>query len=95
MKLTRDQALDLLYYGESGELPGYAREATVQTGTSRWCSHHQLVIRDEHGNLWAADYALGLTEYQDVDEFDGEEEISFTEVEKVPVTTYEYRRINA
>jgi len=92
VKLTRDQALDLLWDGECGELPGYAREATVQVGSGRWVSYHQLVIRDDHGNLWAADYALGLTEHQDIDEFNGEEEIDFAEVEKVPVTTYEYRR---
>ena len=91
MKLSRDQALDLLYYGESEELPGYAREATVQTGSGRWCSYHQLIIRDGHGTFWAADYDLGLTENQDVDEFDDAEEIEFAEVEKVPVTTYEYR----
>lgn len=92
MKLTRDQALDLLWDGECTELPGYAREATSQTGSSRWVSHHQLVIRDDYQNLWAADYCLGLTEYQDIDAFQDEDEVEFAEVEKVAVTTYEYRR---
>ena len=92
MKLTRDQALDLLWDGECTELPGYAKVADSQIGTNRWSSIHELVIRDVHGKLWAADYYRGLTEYQDIDPFEDEAEVEFGEVEKVAVTTYEYRR---
>lgn len=95
MKLTRDQALDLLWDGECTELPGFAKVAESQTGSGRWCSYHQLVIRDDCGNLWAADFERGLTEYQDIDAFQDEEDVEFEAVEKVPVTIYEYRRKNA
>lgn len=93
MKLTRNQALDLLWDGECTELPGYAREATSQTGSGRWCSYHELVIRDPDGRLWAASYEQGLTESQDCSPFDdiGEAGVECWEVEKVPVTIYEYR----
>ena len=92
MKLTRDQALDLLWDGECTDLPGFAKVAESQTGSGRWCSYHQLVISDDYGNLWAADFERGLTEMQDIDPFEDEEEVEFGEVEKVAVTTYEYRR---
>lgn len=92
MKLTRDQALDLLWDGECTDLPGFAKVAESQTGSSRWVSHHQLVIRDDYGNLWAADYCLGLTEYQDIDAFQDDDEVEFSEVKKVPITVFEYRR---
>lgn len=97
MKLTRDQALDLLWDGECTELPGYAREATSQTGSGRWCSYHELVIRDPGGQLWATGYEQGLTESQDCSPFDDLDSAGaeFWPVEKVAVTTYEYRRKNA
>lgn len=92
MKLTRDQALDLLWDGECTELPGFAKVAESQTGSGRWCSYHQLVISDDYGNLWAADFERGLTEMQDCGPFDDASEVEFAEVEKVPVTIYEFRR---
>ena len=92
MKLTRDQALDLLWDGECTELPGYAKVADSQIGTNRWSSIHELVIRDDYGNLWAVDYYRGLTEYQYTEPFEDKDEVEFDAVEKVAVTTHEYRR---
>lgn len=92
MKLTRDQALDLLWDGECTDLPGFAKVAESQTGSGRWCSYHQLVISDDYGNLWAADFERGLTEMQDCGPFDEQDEVQCHEVEKIEVITHEYRR---
>ena|ERR1035441_4778043 len=70
---------------------GYAVELNEQVGTKRWTSVHRLVIRDGDGKLWAACYEEGLTENQDSEPFEYQDEVEFSEVEKVPVTTYEYR----
>lgn len=46
------------------------------TGTSRWSSHHQLVFRDNSdGQLYIADYTVGLTEHQDEAPFEYDEDM--------------------
>ncbi len=92
MKLPRNQAQDLLWEDTCDELPGYRKEADYQVDTQRWVSVHELVIKDAEGSLWMTDYALGLTEYQDIEPFEDDDEVEFRAVEKVAVTTYEYRR---
>lgn len=94
MKLTNQQAYDLTYCPSIPEVPGVEVEANEYIGSGRWESYHKLVLRDEEGRFWAATYSQGLTERQDTRpfEYDGNE-IEFRQVEKVPVTTYEYRDI--
>jgi hypothetical protein len=96
LKMSAEDARELTYGGDfSAE--GLTVESDEQTGTSRWESIHLLVVKDRDGRLWAATYRQGLTEYQDSRAFgdDDDREVQFYEVEKVPVTTYEYRRIGA
>jgi hypothetical protein len=50
-------------------------------------------VKDRDGRLWAVPYQRGLTESQDSRPFEDQAEVSFTEVEKVPVTSYEYRPV--
>ncbi|GAA2738499.1 hypothetical protein [Actinocorallia aurantiaca] len=105
IKLPRNLALYLLEEGdlESPEpMDGYAFEAVQDCGSSRWSSHHRLIIRRESdGALFASeDYHRGLTENQEDDYWSGdyygvEEEgfIHFHPVEKVALTTYEYKQV--
>ncbi len=90
MKLTGEQAREFLSVGWVEGL-NLAVESDEQIGTSRWESIHQLVLRDGEGRFWAATYTRGLTEHQDVQPFEYMEEVEFREMEKIPVTTYEYR----
>ena len=90
MKLTREQAYNLTFFDHDPEL-GLTVEARVRTGERRWVSEHLLVVKDSDGKLWAASYEQGLTEYQDIEPFEYMEFVHFTQVAKIPVTTYEYK----
>ena len=90
MKLTGEQARDLAYEEADPEW-GLEVESNEQIDSNRWSSIHRLVVRDKDGKLWAATYSQGLTENQDESPFEYNNEVEFTAVEKVPVTTYEYR----
>ena len=92
LKLTGEQARDLAY-GEADPEWGLEVEANEQIDSNRWSSIHQLVVRDKNGKFWAATYRKGLTENQDESPFEYDGEVEFREVEKVPVTTYEYRPV--
>ena len=93
MKIPAENARDLTWTKADDEL-GLTVESNEQVDTSRWTSIHQLVLKDRDGRFWETTYERGLTESQDIQPFeDDEDEIEFHEVEKVPVTTYEYRRI--
>ena len=92
LKMSAEDARELTYGGDfSAE--GLSVESNEQIDTSRWESIHQIVVKDRDGRLWATTYRKGLTEYQDSRPFgdDDEAEVTFREVEKVPVTRYEYR----
>ena len=89
LKLTGEQARALAY-GEQDPEWGLDVESNEQTGTNRWSSIHELIVRDKDGKFWAATYSKGLTENQDESPFEYDDEVTFTEVEKVPVITYEY-----
>jgi hypothetical protein len=91
VKLTGDQARELLCCRDLPDL-GLTIEADEHIGERRWVSEHFLVVKDRDGKLWAATYDRGLTEYQDTEPFEDEAEVGFYEVEKVPVTTYIYRK---
>jgi len=91
MKLPRAQAQDYAYSNADGF---YQIERNEQVDSNRWSGIYELVIKDTTGKYWMACYQRGLTENQDEVpfEYDGEE-IEFYEVERVPVTTYEYRKV--
>lgn len=97
--LPVDRARELLYAGPSARdgSPGadLVWHDDVQGDQSRWMMHHMLIVRKEDtGELFAADYEVGLTEYQDVQPWDGYSEVEFYPVTVFPVTTCEYRRTN-
>jgi hypothetical protein len=93
LKLTGEQARDLVYDEADPEL-GLTVELDEQVASRRWVSVHRLIVRGEDGRLWAANYERGLTEYQDSKPFEDQAGVKFAEVEKVPVTTYEYRLVS-
>lgn len=92
LKLTREQAQDLAY-GEADEGQVLTIELNEQVDTLRWSSVHRLIVKDGAGKLWEAGYTRGLTENQDERPFEYDDEVEFREVEKVPVTSYEYRPV--
>ena len=98
--LTGEQARELVY-DEADPALGLEVETRVQTGTRRWVSTHRLIVRDRDGRLWSTSYEKGLTESQDTRPFEDPSgaggpmgAVTFTEVEKVPVTSYEYRPVH-
>jgi len=91
MKLTREQAQELASYGAEDPELGLTVEMNEQIDSRRWVSVHVLILRDAEGKLWEATYERGLTENQDCQPFEYDDEVEFYEVEKVAVTTYEYR----
>lgn len=93
MKLDAEIARNLAWGFDVVDL-GLAVEADTHIEDRRWVSVHELVIRDADGRYWMTYYEQGLTEYQDTRPFEDDTEVEFREVEKVPVTTYEYRRID-
>jgi hypothetical protein len=92
LTLSTKDAQELVYGGDFTD-EGLTVEDDRQTGSSRWESHHTVVVRDRDGKLWAADYRKGLTENQESRPFENEAEVTFREVIKVPVTVFEYRPV--
>lgn len=90
MKLTQEQARGLVWSEAWPEL-GLEVVLNEQTGSRRWVSVHQLVVKDADGRFWATTYECGLTEYQDTSPFEDETEVEFHQVEKVRLEAYEYR----
>lgn len=90
--LPVDRARELLY---DGAVTGYRWYDDVRGDQGRWEMRHQLIVKDtDTGRLHAADYSVGLTEYQEAEPWDGQKEVEFYPVIAVPVETVEYRRIN-
>jgi hypothetical protein len=92
--LTGEQARDLVY-DEADPALGLEVEARVRTGSSRWMSLHRLIVKDKDGRLWAVPYQQGLTESQETRPFEDLTEVEFREVERVSVTSYEYRPVTS
>jgi hypothetical protein len=92
--LAPDIARELTWFNQDTEL-GLEVEAREHIEDRRWVSVHRLILKDRDGKFWATTYERGLTEMQDGQPFEYATEVEFVQVEKVPVTTYEYRRINA
>ena len=95
MELSRELALQLVYDFNNGEFQ-YKLEKIddIPGDLSRWTQHHQLIVKDKDGKYWAADYEVGLTEYQDTEPWEYENTVKFYEVERVPVETFEYIKKN-
>jgi hypothetical protein len=92
LTITPEQARELAWGIANPEL-GLAIELNEQIDTRSWVSVHRLIVKDTGGIYWAATYEQGLTEYQDIKPFEDMTEVVFEAVEKVPVTTYEYREV--
>jgi hypothetical protein len=92
LTITAGQARDLACGSANPEL-GLTIELNEQIDTRRWVSVHRLVVKDTGGIYWATTYEQGLTESQDIWPFEDVSEVVFEAVEKVPVTTCEYRLV--
>ncbi|MFF3312505.1 hypothetical protein [Streptomyces sp. NPDC002952] len=93
-QLTREQL-------EEWDLPGaWADDAPEvlhreQIDTRRWASVNELVFRaPDDGKTYRVYYDEGLTEMQDdTDPWDYEAVVDAEEVERVEVTTFEWRKV--
>lgn len=62
LKVTKEQANELIW----GDLEGFSLVEDTITDTSRWSVYHRLVIkRESDSKLFADNYGIGATEYQD------------------------------
>lgn len=93
MKLAAEQARELTYLpaGHSYSDIPFTVVLNEQVDARRWTSVHRLVVKDADGNYWSTTYELGLTEYQDIQPFEDQDEVTLNQVVKIPVTTYEYK----
>lgn len=74
-----------LAYGEAGdEHEGWTVVENEEIDHSRWESIHTLVIKNEDGEYYSADYRQGLTESQDTRPWEYEKTVTFDQV--VPAT---------
>ncbi len=90
MKRAFDKdVLKLLVWDDCAN-PAYEYVATVDTGDSRWASHHEVIFRFE-GKLWASAYSKGLSETQDHSPYEHDEPEAY-EVEAITktITVTEY-----
>lgn len=92
--LPKSLAEEILFSGPGLITDIYLYVDDIRVDSDRWMEHRQLVISDPTGNLFAADYEIGLTEYQDTPIWYGLKEIEFYPVSRHPITVYEYRRNN-
>ena len=95
MILDRDKALELLWLKEGYNVDGLVPVADLYIDNGRWTERHQLVVRDEAGKFWAAEYEQGLTEYQDTTPWEYSETVLFDEVEPKEVVTIHYFKVAA
>lgn len=91
--IDREKANELAYGYEGDD---YETVHNEQTGSGRWNSYHDLVIkRKSDGKLFGSYYALGLTEYQERDPFEEEDtnsegNVVFKEFKEIEVVKKEY-----
>lgn len=71
---------------------GWTVVSNTEEGHSRWESIHNLVIKNEAGECFAADYRQGLTENQGTIPWEYEETVTFKQVfpkvKTIEVTDY-------
>jgi hypothetical protein len=76
--LDVEEAIDVLdHQGIEGGFNGWTVVADDEVDHGRWESHHRLVIRNERGEHFAANYRQGLTEHQDTGPWEDEETVTF------------------
>ncbi|GAA0970017.1 hypothetical protein GCM10009555_018190 [Acrocarpospora macrocephala] len=80
VELDAETARELTYDGHGATIDGWTVVAQVETGRSRWTSHHRLVIRNETGEHFAATFRRGLTEMQETQPWEDEQVAKFTPV---------------
>ncbi|MEV8639247.1 hypothetical protein AB0395_47090 [Streptosporangium sp. NPDC051023] len=78
--LDPDDARELTYERPGEGFDGWTVVANEPIDTTRWKSHHRLVIRNEAGEHFAATYSKGLTEQQEARPWDCEETARFDPV---------------
>lgn len=93
MKLNKVDAESLLYSNNGDTVAGVTKVDDFSLYHGRWDDNRRLVVEIEHGQYYATDYFVGLTEYQEYSSWDGAEEIEFFPVERIPVQTYEYVKL--
>jgi hypothetical protein len=87
--LPVDEARELLWGGDHDQ---FEVEADLYLESRRWVSGHELVIKNKtDGTMWMSYYERGLTENQYTEPWEDEQFAKFDKVEKVAVTTYEYK----
>lgn len=87
MILSKDDATELVY---EGSVEGFTVIDTELVSTSRWSLNKRLIFthKDAQG-VWAVDYQVGATEYQDQEPFEyGPDPVNCYEVVSVPCTKY-------
>lgn len=77
VELPVDVARELTYLDIGASFDGWTVVANEEQGHGRWVSHHRLVIRNEAGEHFAADYSQGLTEYQGIRPWDEQATVVF------------------
>ncbi|MEV4179893.1 hypothetical protein AB0J28_00420 [Streptosporangium canum] len=65
VKIDADIARKLAYTSIGKTFEGWTVVEREDIDTTRWESHHWMVIRNEAGEHYGATYSKGLTEYQD------------------------------
>lgn len=92
MKIPVEQARRLAYDEvRQPDLPFDVVE-NRQIDSGRWTSIHELVIKDDSGELFRATYEQGLTENQDEGPFEygPGDEVEFKPVRREVVESYKY-----
>jgi hypothetical protein len=82
VELPAEVARELAYEKAGRTFEGWTVVENEQTGSDRWMSHYDLVIRNADGEHFSAWYQKGLTEYQDVRPWEGEKTARFEPVER-------------
>jgi len=72
VELAADIARELAYTSVGKAYEGWTVVEREDIDTTRWKSHHWLVIRNEQGQHYGANYSKGLTEYQDTRPWEGD-----------------------
>lgn len=95
--LEAETARELAWLNAGGTHEGWTVVSNEEIDHARWESIHTLVIRNEDGEHFAADYRQGLTESQDTKPWEYDKTVTFKQVfpktETVEVTSYVNARI--
>ena len=93
MKIKKEILLELLDADNEEVVENVKRVDHTDNGTSRWSSHHTLIV-DVDGKYYAAPYRCGLTELQEEYpwEYSGYE-IECYEVKPIEKTVVEYVKV--